>query len=103
MENAGVNTIVFSSSGTTYGSAESPLVETMEAGNGITNPYSYTKYVIERMLQDLHYANNSMKIAILRYFNPVGAHESGDIGEDPCGVPTSLFPYALQVHTALPV
>jgi len=97
MEKAGCNTIVFSSSGTTYGSAESPLVETMEAGNGITNPYSYTKYVIERMLQDFHYANNSMKIAILRYFNPVGAHESGDIGEDPCGVPTSLFPYALQV------
>jgi len=97
MEKAGCKSIVFSSSGTTYGEAESPLVETMETGNGITNPYSFTKYVIERMLKDLHYANPSMKVVILRYFNPVGAHESGTIGEDPCGVPTSLFPYALQV------
>jgi len=97
MQRAGVGTIVFSSSGTTYGEAESPLVETMETGNGITNPYSFSKYVIERMLKDLHYASPTMKVVILRYFNPVGAHASGMIGEDPCGVPTSLFPYTLQV------
>ena len=96
----GVKAIAFSSSGTVYGGSASPLSEaTSETGSGILNPYSFSKYVIERMLKDVHTANPDMRVAVLRYFNPVGAHESGTIGEDPNGVPTSLFPYTLQVLT----
>ncbi len=93
----GVKTIVFSSSATVYGSAnEPPLVETMPVG-GTTNPYGTTKLYIERILQDLAAADPEWSVAILRYFNPIGAHDSGMIGEAPNGIPNNLMPYVTQV------
>lgn len=89
--------IVFSSSATVYGNPEScPIDESFPVG-GTTNPYGTSKYMIERILEDLYISDNSFKIAILRYFNPVGAHESGLIGEDPNGIPNNLMPYISQV------
>jgi UDP-glucose 4-epimerase len=100
MAKHGVKAIAFSSSGTVYGGSPSPLVEaTSETGKGILNPYSFSKYVIERMLEDVYTADPTMQIAVLRYFNPCGAHPSGTIGEDPNGKPSSLFPFTLQVLT----
>ncbi|HOP18623.1 MAG TPA: UDP-glucose 4-epimerase GalE [Parvularculaceae bacterium] len=88
--------IVFSSSATVYGDRnKSPVDETGLLGP--TNPYGRTKYFIEEMLRDLHVSDPGWKIANLRYFNPVGAHPSGRIGEDPNGVPNNLFPYIAQV------
>ncbi len=90
--------IVFSSSATVYGDPKDvPIVESDESGVGLTNPYGKTKYFIEEILKDLFISDNNWKIIILRYFNPVGAHESGLIGEDPNGIPNNLMPYISQV------
>ena len=88
--------IVFSSSATVYGDpATTPITEDFPVG-GTTNPYGTSKYMIEKILEDLYISDNSFKIAILRYFNPVGAHESGTIGEDPNGIPNNLMPFISQ-------
>lgn len=97
MQKHGVNKLVFSSSATVYGTpSELPITENGQVGLGITNPYGWTKYMNEIILQDLSAASPSMEITILRYFNPVGAHESGLIGEDPQGAPNNLLPYVSQ-------
>ena len=97
MRNNGCKKLVFSSSATVYGSNNvSPLKETMPAG-GTTNPYGTTKYMIEIILEDLYKSDNEWAITLLRYFNPIGAHESGRIGEDPNGIPNNLMPYITQV------
>lgn len=89
---------IFSSSATVYGTpVELPLKETSRTGVGITNPYGQTKYMIEQILQDVVAANPNLQVTILRYFNPVGAHKSGLIGEDPNGLPNNLLPYVSQV------
>lgn len=89
--------IVFSSSATVYGMNNvSPLKETMPTG-GTTNPYGTTKFMIEIILSDLFKSDNEWSISLLRYFNPIGAHESGRIGEDPNGIPNNLMPYITQV------
>ena len=91
-----VKKIVFSSSATVYGVAtEMPLVEGMPLG--AINPYGRTKYFIEEILRDLYVADKEWSIALLRYFNPIGAHKSGLIGEDPKGIPNNLMPYISQV------
>ena len=91
-----VGNLVFSSSATVYGDPASlPITESFPLS--ATNPYGRTKLMIEEMLQDVHAADNSWNIALLRYFNPVGAHESGKIGEDPRGIPNNLVPYIAQV------
>lgn len=96
MREFGVKTIVFSSSATVYGNPlKVPIREDFPLCP--TNPYGRTKLVIEEVLRDLHASDSGWKIALLRYFNPVGAHESGQIGEDPNGIPNNLFPYMTQV------
>lgn len=96
MELAGCRNLVFSSSATVYGeSTESPLMESTP--RSATNPYGRTKLHIEEMLEELATADPRWSIAALRYFNPVGAHESGRIGEDPQGIPNNLMPYVAQV------
>ena len=96
MNEFGVKKIVFSSSATVYGVAtEMPLVEGMPLG--AINPYGRTKYFIEEILRDLYVADKDWCIALLRYFNPIGAHKSGLIGEDPKGIPNNLMPYISQV------
>lgn len=96
MEEFGVKNIVFSSSATVYGDpATVPITEDFPLS--ATNPYGNSKLFIERILQDLHVADPSWNIALLRYFNPVGAHESGRIGEDPNDIPNNLMPYVAQV------
>lgn len=97
MQAAGVKTIVFSSSATVYGDPASvPIREDFPVG-GTTNPYGTSKLFIEKILQDLAISDPAWSIALLRYFNPVGAHESGQIGEDPQGIPNNLMPYITQV------
>lgn len=97
MRRAGVHRFIFSSSATVYGSPEMvPLVETSRVG-GTTNPYGTSKLMVEQILQDFAAAEPDFSIIALRYFNPVGAHESGEIGEDPCGIPNNLLPYISQV------
>jgi UDP-glucose 4-epimerase len=97
MQAAGVKTIVFSSSATVYGDPASvPIREDFPVG-GTTNPYGTSKLFIEKILQDMAIADADWRIALLRYFNPVGAHESGQIGEDPQGIPNNLMPYISQV------
>ena len=97
MRDFGVKNIVFSSSATVYGDPEEvPIKESAKTG-GTTNPYGSSKLFIEYFLKDLYKADNSFNIAILRYFNPVGAHESGLIGEDPRGIPNNLCPYISKV------
>ncbi len=92
-----VKKVVFSSSATVYGAAEKvPLLEDMPTG-GCTNPYGWTKYMIEQILQDFNKANPETAVDLLRYFNPIGAHSSGLIGEDPVGIPNNLMPYICQV------
>ena len=89
--------IVFSSSATVYGSANiSPLKEDMKTG-GTTNPYGTTKYMIEIILDDFHKGDSEWAVTLLRYFNPIGAHKSGRIGENPNGIPNNLMPYITQV------
>ena len=96
MRDHGVKNLVFSSSATVYGKPKSvPIREDFPLST--SNPYGSTKLFIEYMLKDLYKADNSFNIAILRYFNPVGAHESGIIGEDPKGIPNNLCPYITQV------
>ena len=97
MDKAGCKKLVFSSSATVYGSKNpSPLKEDMPTG-GTTNPYGTTKYFIEQILQDLCVSDSEWGVSILRYFNPIGAHKSGRIGEDPNGIPGNLMPYITQV------
>lgn len=93
---ADVRRIVFSSSATVYGDPQSVPIDE-DAATGPTNPYGRTKWMIERMLQDLAASDPKWSVAILRYFNPVGAHESGLIGEDPSGTPNNLMPFVSQV------
>jgi UDP-glucose 4-epimerase len=96
MEEANVKTIVFSSSATVYGSTIIPYTEDMETGP-CTNPYGWTKLMIEQFLFDYAAANSDFSAVLLRYFNPVGAHPSGLIGEAPSGIPNNLMPYITQV------
>ena len=97
MRENGCKNIVFSSSATVYGTEnESPLNEEMKTG-GTTNPYGSTKFMIEIILKDLYVADNEWSVTLLRYFNPIGAHESGKIGENPNGIPNNLLPYVTQV------
>jgi UDP-glucose 4-epimerase len=97
MEQFKITNFVFSSSATVYGTPKKcPIYETDEVG-GTTNPYGTTKLVIEYILQDYHRVHPNTNIAILRYFNPIGAHPSGLIGEDPEGIPNNLMPFITQV------
>lgn len=92
-----INNFIFSSSATVYGKTESPLIEESQIGIGITNPYGQTKFMAETILQDLCNSNPNFNVICLRYFNPVGAHKSGLIGEDPNDIPNNLMPYVLRV------
>lgn len=97
MKKYNVKKFIFSSSATVYGEPERiPITEDCKIG-GTTNPYGTTKLFIEQILQDLYKSDNTWDIAILRYFNPVGAHESGLIGEEPQGIPNNLMPYIVRV------
>lgn len=97
MRDHGVKNIIFSSSATVYGDpAFIPITEECPKGT-ITNPYGQTKGMLEQVLTDLHTADPEWNVILLRYFNPVGAHKSGLIGEDPCGIPNNLTPYITQV------
>ena len=97
MRSHGCKRIVFSSSATVYGMDNPvPYVETMPTHTS-TNPYGYTKVMIEQILKDVAVADDECSVALLRYFNPIGAHSSGLIGEDPNGIPNNLFPYIQQV------
>ena len=97
MEEAGCKKIIFSSSATVYsGDNEMPLRETSKTGN-CTNPYGWTKYMTEQILSGMALADKEWSIVLLRYFNPIGAHKSGRIGEDPRGIPNNLMPYITQV------
>lgn len=96
MTEAGVRNLVFSSSATVYGDPHTvPITESFPLQ--ATNPYGRTKLFIEEILRDLHHADPTWNIALLRYFNPIGAHPSGTIGEDPNGIPNNLVPYIAQV------
>ena len=96
MEKHGVKSIVFSSSATVYGKPESvPIREDFPLS--VSNPYGRTKLIIEDMLRDIYKSDNEWDIALLRYFNPIGAHESGMIGENPHGIPNNLLPYVAKV------
>ena len=99
MKEYNVKNIVFSSSATVYGTPKSlPIKENAEVGHA-TNPYGETKIINERILNDLYYSDNSWNIALLRYFNPIGAHKSGLIGESPNDIPNNLMPYIVKVAT----
>jgi len=96
MQKFGVKKLVFSSSATVYGMPEKvPISEQFPLA--ATNPYGQTKLMIEQILKDLYISDNEWSISLLRYFNPIGAHESGRIGEDPSGIPNNLMPYISQV------
>ena len=97
MEEVGMKNIIFSSSATVYtADNEMPLKENSRTGN-CTNPYGWTKYMTEQILSGMAFADKEWGIVLLRYFNPIGAHESGRIGEDPRGIPNNLMPYITQV------
>ena len=97
MKQAGMKNLIFSSSATVYtADNEMPLKETSRTG-GCTNPYGWTKYMTEQILSGMSHADADWSIVLLRYFNPIGAHESGRIGEDPRGIPNNLMPYITQV------
>ena len=101
MKKYNVKKFVFSSSATVYGDPEViPITEECKIG-GTTNPYGTTKLYIEQILQDLYKSDNSWDIAILRYFNPIGAHEYGLLGEDPKGIPNNLMPYIAKVAAGI--
>ena len=104
MKEFNCNKIVFSSSATVYGDPEDlPITELAPIG-GTTNPYGTTKYFIERILKDVSIANDEFSVVLLRYFNPIGAHKSGLIGENPNGIPNNLMPYIIKVATGeLPI
>lgn len=96
-----VHNIVFSSSATVYGAEnDSPLYETMKKGT-CTNPYGWTKWMMEQILTDAAHADDKLSVVLLRYFNPIGAHESGRIGEDPTGIPNNLMPYVTQTAVGI--
>lgn len=98
MSEVGVKRLIFSSSATVYGVPQYlPADEKHPTGVGVTNPYGQTKYVCEQIMKDLAIADKDWRIVLLRYFNPVGSHESGLIGEDPNGIPNNLVPYISQV------
>lgn len=104
MDEFGCHSICFSSSATVYGAADKmPITEATQVGVGITNAYGRTKYMIEEILADFYNsktldgATTDWTVVVLRYFNPVGAHPSGNIGEDPNGIPNNLMPYVAQV------
>jgi len=98
LESVGCTTIIFSSSATTYGSAPTPYTESSQTGVGVGSPYGRTKVFNEEILKDMVARPDSpWKVVLLRYFNPVGAHPSGRIGEDPSGIPNNLMPYIAQV------
>jgi UDP-glucose 4-epimerase len=98
MQEKGIKKLIFSSSATVYGEPEElPLREASRTGFGITNPYGQTKYIIEQILRDLVIADPLWEVTSLRYFNPIGAHNSGQIGEDPHDTPNNLMPYISQV------
>lgn len=100
MKNYNCTNFLFSSSATVYGSDNpSPLKESDKIGLSISNPYGQTKYFQEQILNDFANVNEEFQITILRYFNPIGAHPSGLIGENPNGIPNNLFPYVLRVAT----
>ena len=100
MKKHNVKKIVFSSSATVYGDQDGvKLTEDMQTGVGITNPYGKTKYMIEEILKDVAFADPDFEVTILRYFNPVGAHESGLLGEDPNDIPNNLMPIVMKVAT----
>lgn len=97
MEKYGVKNIIFSSSATVYGEENHvPYTEQMKKGT-CTNPYGWTKFMMEQILEDAAHADKELSVVLLRYFNPIGAHESGKIGEDPQGIPNNLMPYVAQV------
>lgn len=97
MRNHNVKNIIFSSSATVYGDpAFIPITEECPKGT-CTNPYGWTKWMLEQILTDLHKADPEWNVVLLRYFNPIGAHESGLMGEDPKGIPNNLLPYIAQV------
>ena len=96
MRNHGVKNIIFSSSATVYGDPHAlPIREDFPLS--VTNPYGRTKLMLEEILGDIYKADNEWNVVLLRYFNPIGAHESGDLGEDPKGIPNNLLPYVMQV------
>lgn len=93
-----VKKLVFSSSATVYGTPQKlPITEDHPTGQGCTNPYGKTKYFVEEIMKDVCIADKEWCGISLRYFNPVGAHESGMIGEDPAGIPNNLMPFIAQV------
>ena len=97
MKEVGMKNIIFSSSATVYtADNEMPLKEDSRTGN-CTNPYGWTKYMTEQILSGIAHADEQWSVVLLRYFNPIGAHRSGDIGEDPRGIPNNLMPYITQV------
>lgn len=96
MERHGIDHIVFSSSATVYG-PHAPVPMTEDLPTSATNPYGWTKVMIEQVLRDVAVARPSLRVALLRYFNPVGAHPSGQLGEDPADIPNNLMPYIAQV------
>lgn len=96
MKEYNCKSIVFSSSATVYGNNPIPYEETMVTGD-VSNPYGRTKHFIEQILGDVYVSDNEWSISLLRYFNPIGAHESGIMGEDPKGIPNNLLPYIAQV------
>jgi len=98
MRSTGVKKIIFSSSATVYGIQESPeYIETMQTGGQLSNPYGRTKYFIEEILKDYCVMDPDFQAGLLRYFNPVGAHPSGLLGEDPNGIPNNLMPFIMRV------
>ena len=98
MQKYGVNKLVFSSSATVYGDPGTPVyAEELPIGQGIASPYGYTKYMIEQIIRDVAAAHPRFEASLLRYFNPIGAHSSGKIGEDPLGIPNNLMPFITQV------
>ena len=100
MQRHGCNKLVFSSSATVYGDPGTPVyTEDLPTGSGIASPYGQTKYMIEQIIQDVTVADPRFEVSLLRYFNPIGAHESGKLGEDPQGVPNNLMPFIAQVAT----
>ncbi|MDO4870512.1 MAG: UDP-glucose 4-epimerase GalE [Candidatus Saccharibacteria bacterium] len=94
-----VKKLIFSSSATVYGNQKAPFSENMPIGQGITNPYGQTKFMIEQIIKDVCVANPDFEATVLRYFNPIGAHKSGLIGESPNGIPNNLLPYVMKVVT----
>lgn len=100
MEKYSCHNFIFSSSCTVYGAAPMPVTETSQVGVGISNPYGQTKYMVENIVRDItNKPNSKLNAVILRYFNPIGAHPSGILGENPRGVPNNIFPYICKVAT----